>query len=90
MSVINTFKIITKEPCPWCYKAKALLKQHNLPYEEVSLPYSMSREEFIALAEKHDTTKTVPKIFLRGKLIGGYEDLVDWIDNYGGYGEESL
>jgi glutaredoxin len=51
----------------------------------------MSKEEFYTLTEKHQTPKTVPKIFSGDELIGGYEDLVDWIENHaGGYGDGSL
>ena len=51
----------------------------------------MSKEEFYTLVEKHQTSKTVPKIFSDDELIGGYEDLVDWIENHaGGYGDGTL
>jgi glutaredoxin len=43
------------------------------------------------LVEKHQTTKTVPKIFLGSKLIGGYDDLADWYDDHpGGFGDGQL
>jgi glutaredoxin len=39
----------------------------------------------------HKTTKTVPKIFLGSKLIGGYEDLAEWYDNQAsGFGDGQL
>tara|TARA_R110000824_G_scaffold49838_3_gene139636 strand:+ start:690 stop:950 length:261 start_codon:yes stop_codon:yes gene_type:complete len=76
--------IITKDGCSWCDKAKDLLKTHNYIYHEVKVPYSLSRNEFYDLVEKHNTSKTVPKIFDGKKLIGGYEDLVDWIDMHRG------
>ena len=84
-------QVITKDSCPWCVKAKALLKTHGYTYQEVKVPHSLSKEEFHTLAEKNQTPKTVPKIFDGTKLIGGYDDLVDWIENNsGGYGEGSL
>jgi len=84
-------QIITKDSCPWCVKAKTLLKSHGYTYHEVKVPYSLSREEFYTLVEKHQTTKTVPKIFNGKELIGGYEDLIEWVENHaGGYGDGSL
>jgi len=84
-------QLITKDSCPWCVKAKALLKTYGYVYHEVKIPYSLSQEEFYTLTEKYQTSKTVPKIFNDKELIGGYEDLVDWVDNHaGGYGDGSL
>ena len=84
-------QIITKDSCPWCVKAKTILNTHGYVYQEINIPYSLSMEEFYALAEKNQTPKTVPKIFDGKELIGGYEDLVNWLDNQaGGFGEGSL
>ena len=83
--------LITKDDCPWCVKAKDLLTTCAYSYQELKIPNLMSKEEFYTLVEKHQTSKTVPKIFNDDELIGGYEDLVDWIENHsGGYGEGSL
>lgn len=83
--------VITKDSCPWCVKAKTLLKTYGFFYQEIKIPYSLSLEEFYTLTEKHQTPKTVPKIFNDTKLIGGYEDLVIWLENHsGGYGDGSL
>ena len=68
-----------------------LLKDHNISFKELNVPYSFSQEEFHALVKKHSTTKTVPKVFFGEELIGGYEELVDWVENHsGGYGDGSL
>ena len=82
------YTIFTKDNCPWCYKAKDLLKAHRIEYEEMHIPRDLTREEFFAVVESNDTTKAVPKIFHDGNLIGGYEDLVEWFENHsGGYGD---
>lgn len=84
-------QVITKDSCPWCVKAKNLLKTHGYAYQELNIPYSFSKEEFYTLAEQNQTSKTVPKIFDGKELIGGYEDLVNWLENQvGGFGEGSL
>jgi|LWDU01.1.fsa_nt_gi glutaredoxin len=84
-------RVITTNSCSWCVKAKDLLKTRGYVYQEVKIPHSLSMEDFYALADKNQTPKTVPKIFDGKELIGGYEDLVDWLDNQaGGFGEGSL
>ena len=90
-TTFGMFTIITRDDCPWCTKAKSLLKANDYAYKEIHIPSSLSREEFLKLVEHHDTTKTVPKIFFGNRLIGGYEELADWIDNHsGGFGEGQL
>jgi thioredoxin reductase (NADPH) len=85
------YTIFTKDNCPWCVKAKDLLKSHNVEYDEIHIPNDLTREEFYVIVESNNTTKTVPKIFCDDVLIGGYEDLADWFDNHaGGYGEGGL
>lgn len=62
-------KIYTRAsaPCPYCDKAKALLKDMSIDYDEVPVT---SKEEL------PEGWKTVPVVFLDGELIGGYDDLV--------------
>ena len=75
-----SYTVITKENCKWCVLAKKLLKKNHIPFKELHIPESLSREEFYTLAEKHNTKPTVPKIFIGKTLIGGYEDLVEYLN----------
>ena len=85
------YTIFTKENCKWCVLAKKEFKKRNLPFEERNIPENISKEEFQYIAEKYDTRPTVPKVFKGPKLIGGYEDLVDYFENEeGSYGEGKL
>ena len=62
-----------------------------MTFEERNVPYNVSKEEFLELIEEYDTRPTVPKIFKGKELIGGYEDLQEYIENgLGGFGEGSL
>jgi glutaredoxin len=88
---IQNFTIISRDDCSWCDRAKEMITRHGHYYKEIKVPHSLSREEFFNLVEKHQTTKTVPKIFLGSKLIGGYDDLADWYDDHpGGFGDGQL
>lgn len=65
--------IWSKENCPYCIKAKALLDSKGIVYEERRLGASWTKEQ---LLEAVPTARTVPQIFLEGEYVGGYTDLV--------------
>ena len=58
--------------CGYCVRAKALLEQRGIDYEEISLDDDPAFRQTI-----HDLTGgwTVPQILVDGKPIGGYVDL---------------
>lgn len=65
-------KIYSKTYCPYCDRAKTLLKNKGVNYEEVML--DDKDEEFAKLKQKTGLM-TVPQIFIGDKLVGGYTDL---------------
>lgn len=62
----------SKYHCPYCDKAKALLQMKGIQFEERKIGDGYTKEE---LLEAVPNARTVPQIFLDGKLIGGYTDL---------------
>lgn len=78
-----SYLIISKDNCPYCVKAKQLLKLHDIPYDEVNVPEHLSRDEFRAIFTEMNSPLTVPKIFVNNDLIGGYNDLVEYISERG-------
>jgi alkyl hydroperoxide reductase subunit F len=62
----------TKRWCPFCAKAKALLRAKNLEWREldVTVDERLQRE----MVERSGR-RSVPEIFLGGELVGGYDDL---------------
>ena len=62
----------TKDYCPYCDRAKALLQQKGQEFEEIKL--STSSNEFVELAAKTGM-RTVPQIFINDELVGGYDEL---------------
>lgn len=76
----------SKTPCPYCDQAKALLKQRGIAYEERNITDGAWNKE--QLMEAVPTARTVPQIFMHGKLIGGFTELRDYLENTsGGYGD---
>jgi glutaredoxin len=64
--------IWSKPNCPYCDRAKALLKLKNIEYEERVVGIGWTKEQ---LLEAAPTARTVPQIFIDGLLVGGYDDL---------------
>jgi len=64
--------IFTADYCPYCKKAKALLTQRGIHFEETQV--NKANSEWEALC-KRSGMKTIPQIFAADQLIGGYSDL---------------
>lgn len=62
----------SKYHCPYCDQAKALLTQKGIRFEEKKIGDGFTKEE---LLEAVPNARTVPQIFLDGKLIGGFTEL---------------
>ena len=62
----------TKDACPYCVQAKALLEQQGIEYEEKRIGVDYTREQ---LLEAVPTARTVPQIFLDGEHVGGFTQL---------------
>ncbi len=60
--------------CPFCVRAKRLLQQKNVPFEEILL--DDQPEELIALREKTGH-RTIPQIFIGDHFVGGFTELAE-------------
>lgn len=69
---MNKIEIYSKEWCPYCSKAKSLLKSKGLEYQEIDITSDDARERQMMERSKR---RTVPQVFVDGKTIGGYDDL---------------
>ncbi len=63
--------VITKPGCPFCAKAKQLLMDRNIKFEEIILGQDATSVSLKAISGAN----TVPQVFIGGKLIGGSEQL---------------
>ena len=62
----------SKDQCPYCDQAKALLKSRNIEFEERNIMHNWTREQ---LLEAVPNARTVPQIFLDDQLVGGFTEL---------------
>lgn len=67
----------TKPDCPFCVKAKDLLKQKGIEFEERVVGEHWTRDQ---LLEAAPNAKTVPQIWLEGKYIGTYDQLNEYLE----------
>jgi glutaredoxin 3 len=78
---MNAVKMYTTQVCPFCVRAKALLKQRGvLAIEEIRVDlHPDERERMVELTGR----RTVPQIFIGGTHVGGCDELIA-LDQRGG------
>ncbi len=64
--------VYSKEICPYCVKAKALLQRKGVKFSEIKITDDATREEMV---QKSGGRMTVPQIFIGEKHVGGCDDL---------------
>ncbi|HRD96410.1 MAG TPA: glutaredoxin 3 [Rubrivivax sp.] len=74
-------KMYTTQVCPYCQRAKALLKQRGVAaIEEIRIDLDPAqRDQMVALTGR----RTVPQIFIGQTHVGGCDDLIA-LDQRGG------
>ncbi|RTL27302.1 MAG: glutaredoxin 3 [Burkholderiales bacterium] len=74
-------KMYTTQVCPYCLRAKALLKQRGVnDIEEIRIDLDPTqRAEMMAVTGR----RTVPQIFIGDTHVGGCDELMD-LDRSGG------
>jgi len=66
-------KIYTTPICPYCVRAKALLKRKGASFDEVDV--FMDADARQEMEDKSNGARTVPQIFIGEKYVGGCDDL---------------
>ena len=77
--------VYSKPNCPSCVKAKMLLKNKNIPFTESIIGKDIQVETLMKEFELNNLPmpRTAPQIILHGKYVGGYEQLIQYIDDHG-------
>jgi glutaredoxin 3 len=70
----------TKNNCPYCVQAKAMLNMRGITFDEVNIEQVPSAREFL-IKQGH---RTLPQIYQDGKLLveGGYQGLAKQDSNF--------
>ncbi len=69
--------IFTRNGCAYCAKAKGLLRDASLEFEELRLNHEYSDRTLRAVAD----ATSFPQVFINGEHIGGADDLEAWLAN---------
>ena len=68
-------EIYTWSSCPFCIRAKALLKQKGVEFTEYSIDGDIQARE--KMAQRANGRRSVPQTFINNQHIGGCDDLYD-------------
>ena len=61
-----------KDYCPYCTRAKNLLKKKGVEFQEIDITDDEDLQEFVI---KESGRRTVPQIFINDKSVGGSDDI---------------
>ena len=64
--------VYTTNYCPFCTRAKALLRSKNVDFEEIDVTLDEGLQEEV---KRLSGRRTVPQIFIDGKAVGGFDDI---------------
>ena len=70
------YKVHGTKICLYCDKAENLLKTKDLPFEKIYIDEDDDAKDYIV----KQGFKTVPQIWLDDNWIGGYDDLVKFLN----------
>ena len=66
-------EIYTKMLCPYCARAKALLRDKGQDFAEYDI--TMDNAKRAEMIERSHGGSTVPQIFINGQHVGGCDDI---------------
>jgi glutaredoxin 3 len=72
--VMAKVEIYTKFLCPFCSRAKALLTQKGVSFDEYDI--TMGGAKRSEMLDRAPGRNTVPQIFIDGSHVGGCDDLM--------------
>ena len=68
--------MFTREGCQYCVRAKGMLADAGIAYEELVLNRDYTEATLRAVANR----STVPQVFINGEHIGGSEELEQYLN----------
>ncbi|MFT6899529.1 MAG: glutaredoxin 3 [Paraglaciecola sp.] len=71
---MSKVEIYTKGYCPFCHRAKALLEQKGIAFDEYKI--DVQPELRAEMIERANGSYTVPQIFIGAQHIGGCDEML--------------
>ena len=75
--------IYSKNNCQFCTKAKQLVSKLGLEYEEKSLEKDFGSDPVKLIEDIGKQVRTMPQVKIDDKLVGGYNQLVEYFADKG-------
>jgi GrxC family glutaredoxin len=69
---MNRIEVYSTDNCPWCNRAKSLLRARGFDFEEIDITADAARA--VEMIERSGQ-RTVPQIFIDDEHIGGFDAL---------------
>jgi glutaredoxin 3 len=69
---MSNITVYTTNYCPYCVRAKDLLKRKGASFTEINVEDDAERAKMVELAGGR---RTVPQIFIGDTHVGGFDDL---------------
>lgn len=73
MATQAKIEIYSGDYCPYCMRAKALLKQRGLDFIEYNVQSEPEKRE--EMMKRSQGARTIPQIFINNQHLGGCDDL---------------
>lgn len=67
--------VFTRQGCPFCARAKSLLRERDIEFEEITLGGGAVGRSVRAVSGSN----TVPQVFVDGRLVGDSQALESWL-----------
>jgi len=77
MSDISHVTLYSKDNCGYCVKAKSLLNNLGLTYTEKKIENFLTKEALYEELGKQ--VRSMPQIKINGELVGGYNQLIEYL-----------
>ena len=69
--------VFSREGCPFCVRAKGMLREAGIDFEELVLNRDYTDQALRAATAR----STYPQVFIDGELIGGSDELQQWLES---------
>jgi glutaredoxin 3 len=66
-------EIYTTQYCPYCIRARMLLNDKGVAFQEIDVGADPALRA--QMVERAGGRRTVPEIFINGRIIGGFDEL---------------
>ncbi|MFI5297404.1 MAG: glutaredoxin 3 [Polyangiales bacterium] len=70
--IVQPITLYTTDWCPYCVRARALLKARKYPFTEVNVEGDDAKRAWLLQVTGR---KTVPQVFIGERSVGGFDDL---------------